>query len=279
MKNNLENKTLEEKLAKILLWFGIGVFLLFFIWTIWQDWNTSFYIDKSTASEIGDFLGGFVGSIWSLAGILLFYSALKLQRKDLQNQQEEIKLQREEMKLQRKEFEKNNINTILYRQIDMLNININKILEKHDYIEGTVNKIIDKYKELVNSLRLDRSTSSSEISTWSKDIETLEIDKRESKLIVELIEQLYNIINIIRAVSVGNQTLFDFAYKVIITNCSIKINELKKYLLFLKTDEKFEEKLATGESIDSLSLTRYLNWTEQNIKNESMEEKVNNEEQ
>lgn len=81
-----------------------------FLWRV----NISFgaEIDAGKFGTFGDFIGGVLGSIWSLCGVLLFYSALKEQRKDarinshaLQQQIEALKLQSEEFKLQRTELE------------------------------------------------------------------------------------------------------------------------------------------------------------------------------
>lgn len=60
-------------------------------------------------AQVGDFIGGLVGSIWALAGVLLFFSALKIQR-------EELKLQRQEFKEQRLEFVTSRVTTIIYKQ-------------------------------------------------------------------------------------------------------------------------------------------------------------------
>ncbi|PTB88561.1 hypothetical protein C9994_17705, partial [Marivirga lumbricoides] len=63
-------------------------------------------------AKFGDIIGGLIGSIWSLAGIFLFYLALTEQRKDIKINQDTLKsqiksldLQIEEYKLQRIELE------------------------------------------------------------------------------------------------------------------------------------------------------------------------------
>lgn len=63
-------------------------------------------------AQVGDFIGGLIGSIWALAGVLLFFSALKIQR-------EEFKLQRQEFKEQRLEFVTNRVATIIYKQKEL----------------------------------------------------------------------------------------------------------------------------------------------------------------
>lgn len=52
-------------------------------------------IDIQSTSMIGDFFGGVVGTIWSFAGVLLFFLALRLQSKELGLQIRELKDTRE----------------------------------------------------------------------------------------------------------------------------------------------------------------------------------------
>lgn len=77
-------------------------------------------INKEIISLYGQFIGGIAGSIWTLAGVALFYAALRrqttefevqrnqleMQREELILQRDELKLQRYETELQRKEFER-----------------------------------------------------------------------------------------------------------------------------------------------------------------------------
>ena len=84
----------------VLIFFGIIIFL-------WNDFN--FSIDKKISSEkfgaFGDFIGGIVGSLWALAGVILFYVALKEQRKDFTTNRKVLNAQSETLKQQIKEFE------------------------------------------------------------------------------------------------------------------------------------------------------------------------------
>ena len=40
--------------------------------------------------QVGDFIGGVIGSVWALAGVFLYFSALKLQQQELKSQREEM---------------------------------------------------------------------------------------------------------------------------------------------------------------------------------------------
>lgn len=97
-------KTLET-LSKLLISFGLGL-LIYSSYCYYNGSNFDNY------SKFGDSIGGLVGSLWSLAGILLFYLALTEQRKDIKINQETLKsqiksldLQIDEYKLQRLELE------------------------------------------------------------------------------------------------------------------------------------------------------------------------------
>lgn len=53
--------------------------------------------------QVGDFMGGVIGSLWALAGVFLYFSAIKMQNKELENQS---KFRREDRILDSiKEFE------------------------------------------------------------------------------------------------------------------------------------------------------------------------------
>jgi len=113
MSQNTE--TNYEQFSKILILGGtfviiIGIFAHSFDSEVFGD----------ILGQYGEFVGGVAGSLWTLAGVMLFYSALRkqteefkvqqvqleLQRKELELQRDELKLQREEAVLQRQEFER-----------------------------------------------------------------------------------------------------------------------------------------------------------------------------
>ena len=103
-----------ESIAIGILITGLFIIIYFSVRMVFDEmlpWGSDVEYDKT--GQIGDFIGGVVGSLWALVGVLLFYRALMLQRdalttqnNALDNQQEELKLQREELKLQREELRK-----------------------------------------------------------------------------------------------------------------------------------------------------------------------------
>ena len=72
-------------------------------------WGRNFFdfdstIDDGMLGTLGDFVGGVIGSIWALVGVILFYMALKEQRKDIATNQEALAKQIEALEIQTNEF-------------------------------------------------------------------------------------------------------------------------------------------------------------------------------
>jgi len=115
MTSNLRNFTqrlkdsfFSEASAIVTIVLGIFIILVSLILFLSKgnfQYNSSLPIDESKIAQFGDFIGGFVGSIFSLVGILLFYVALRDQRKDFATGQETLQVQLEAFKQQVKEFE------------------------------------------------------------------------------------------------------------------------------------------------------------------------------
>lgn len=73
---------------------GIGLIVLaVFIYNICGTYVISRDLtpeDMAQTGQIGDFMGGVIGSIWALAGVLLYFSALRLQQQEMKSQREEM---------------------------------------------------------------------------------------------------------------------------------------------------------------------------------------------
>ncbi len=67
------------------------------------SWLFNFSITKDIG-EWGNYISGITGSLWALAGVILFYRTLLLQKKEIEFQREELGLQREEIRLQKEEM-------------------------------------------------------------------------------------------------------------------------------------------------------------------------------
>lgn len=69
----------------LLILIGIGVMIWFIIrLLIFEDyWNPSYNINLSAIGQVGDFIGGFSGTLFALVGVVLLFETLALQRTEL----------------------------------------------------------------------------------------------------------------------------------------------------------------------------------------------------
>ncbi|WP_300228215.1 putative phage abortive infection protein [uncultured Bacteroides sp.] len=87
----LRNFTLVQ-CAHICMYSGLLILIVFLIiisfsYTIGGHLTPD---DMAQTGQVGDFIGGVIGSIWALAGVLLYFSALRLQQQEMKNQREEM---------------------------------------------------------------------------------------------------------------------------------------------------------------------------------------------
>jgi len=82
---------------------GLIIFIFFIsrLATNYEPFKGDVELDKS--GQTGDLIGGIVGSIWSLAGVILYFTALRLQAN--------------EIRIQTRDFNINRITTILYNEV------------------------------------------------------------------------------------------------------------------------------------------------------------------
>ncbi|MDW3192721.1 MAG: putative phage abortive infection protein [Cytophagales bacterium] len=146
-------KLFSEKASLILVFLGIFLIALGLLLFLWNELQLSATgtINKEKFGQFGDFIGGLVGSIWALAGVILFYVALTEQRKDLKINQDVLKQQIAEFKLQRQELEET-------RQV----FNLQKF-------DNTFFNLLKAQNDIVNSLFVD--TIRTKTSGSKKDIE------------------------------------------------------------------------------------------------------------
>jgi hypothetical protein len=125
----LENQIYRLKnWAWVFVFIGIGIFIacVFYL----------FFNDKAKINEVGDFIGGVVGSLWALAGLFFIYIAFIGQKVEIKLQQEDLTLTREELQ-KTKEVFKQQSRIMLNQQSDTTFFNL---LENH-------RKLIDSFKK------------------------------------------------------------------------------------------------------------------------------------
>ncbi len=121
----------------------VGLGIIYYFFTTVQNLGTDpLGLDNETMSMIGEFFGGTVGSIWALAGVILFFLALIYQRRELEYQRQELKETREVLEKQSA--------TIALQQFDntffqLLNFHIDA--SRKIQLQGELNGFEQLYKD------------------------------------------------------------------------------------------------------------------------------------
>lgn len=98
----------NEKTVANTIFIGFVIsFLAFLLFVLKGSWefDVSKNIGEEKIAQFGDFIGGVIGTIFSLVGVILFYISLKEQREDFKTNQEGLKMQLQAFDQQIREFE------------------------------------------------------------------------------------------------------------------------------------------------------------------------------
>lgn len=106
-------KIFTEKFSRILIILGFIIIVAsIVVYKYSHPFNAELPVDSSLLDSFGSFIAGSAGTLWALAGVILFYVALNEQREDLKISRETLALevkaleeQSEALLLQKKEFE------------------------------------------------------------------------------------------------------------------------------------------------------------------------------
>lgn len=118
--NEQEKKEIffSENTGKLFAICGIiFIVLAAIIFILLGNWSFSKTLNEEKIGQFGDFIGGIIGSLFSLAGVILFYVALKEQRKDININQENLKLQNIALNQQVEEFREQKAELIETRKV------------------------------------------------------------------------------------------------------------------------------------------------------------------
>ena len=150
-------KIISEKNSKVLLWLGLLLLLIGLCLFFWKEsLSSDFQINSEKISHFGDFVGGVIGSIWSLAGVLLFYVALTEQRKDIEINRDALNAQVEALKQQVKEFELQRTELEETRNVFKEQSTTLQIQR----FENTFFQLLSLYHELVDKLNIRKTPGS-----------------------------------------------------------------------------------------------------------------------
>lgn len=123
-----------ERSAFLLIWVGVTIIILTTLSYSVPSLKNFF---SERFGDYGELIGGIVGSLWSLAGVILFYEALRFQRTELKMQRHELELQRHEIIEQTEQQRLQNI-TLAYQAF-----------------ENTFFQLMTLHNEIVESLNME----------------------------------------------------------------------------------------------------------------------------
>ncbi|KIX19925.1 hypothetical protein SY27_15460 [Flavobacterium sp. 316] len=146
-------KHLSEKNSLKLVYIGFGLIAIGLVFFLWKEWDNVRYdeVDSAKIGQFGDFIGGVVGSIWALAGFILFYVALNKQKEDLEINRDALKSQIEAMSLQTEEFKAQKEELEETRKI-YIEQNKTQNLQR---FENTFFNMLSLHHQIVDSIDLD----------------------------------------------------------------------------------------------------------------------------
>lgn len=202
-------------------------------------------INPEVTGQVGDFIGGFVGAIWALTGVLLFYAALRVQKKELE-------IQREELTQTRKEFEVTRMTNIIYKQIEIAEANINRLeIDTINFFgENVTLKSYDALNEFMKAIYALKvsSENKSDVSPLAKFSHFF---KKNLNEIDSFFRKLSNIVKVVKATTLREKidlTILNELKMIFFTNTS------HEFLLHLETIkiaiEKTSEILKENKKID-----------------------------
>lgn len=202
----------NEKVISAVIMLGVALLVVSIPLFLWGE--DTFAISKKINSEkfgqLGDFVGGLMGSLWALAGVFLFYKALTEQRADFNNnkkalelqvealnqQIEEFKLSREEQKLSRKVYEEQS-KTAKIQQFDS---SFYSLLDVYLNIKNNLNTTIpDYFRVLVSEISKHYDDSMKDPIAQRKALVTsfIEIYNNKREALSRYFRALYRLLSII----------------------------------------------------------------------------------
>ena len=231
---------------------GIAVIYLFFYALNKKD--PTFWQNIETMGVAGEFLGGTVGSIWALAGVILFFLALIYQKR-------ELVLQREELKESRKIME-NQSATIAIQQFEntffqLLNFHINASNAIRNTTLGTNGRshnpfdaLYNDFKKEVSALKKRRKQDTGNVSPDDESFEicfktvyegyknTFQHYLENYRTLIFLIESKGHdpafYFNILKSHFTEQEVLTQFYYVVLLAKDDLLLAASEKYSLFHK---------------------------------------------
>ena len=135
------------------MWLGVGIFFIGMVLFLWNDnlFEIGGSIKSDKIGQFGDFVGGIIGSLWALAGVVLFYVAIRDQRSDIDTNRKVLKTQVEALNKQIEEFGLQREELELTRQIFTEQRDTLKLQQ----FESTFFNLVNLHHQIVDDIDLD----------------------------------------------------------------------------------------------------------------------------
>ena len=171
LQNNLSYQSMKKfnsLFKKFFIYFlGICAFLsvlagfgiVYYVFTSVKDLDLSVQSDLHTLSMLGEFFGGAVGSIWGLAGVVLFYLALIYQRRELELQRKELLESRKIMDSQSKTIEIQQFENTFFQLLEF-HLDAAKKIELQEDGNG-FDKMFNEFKKAISNTKRKRKKDGS----------------------------------------------------------------------------------------------------------------------
>jgi len=240
-------------------------------------------IDQQLTGVIGDFIGGIVGTIWSFAGVILFFLALRLQSKELSLQLEELKDTRLVFKTQ--QFENTFFNLLknqneirLNTEIKKKNYNYETHSNQDNYTRGNsafeeIKEILLKEKENLES-NLTKSKKAKSILEGDSEIKDEYWDKERSEKFLKKFKKHYSIsYDLVEDnPSLYPKIIFKIVYKRFNNQLSHYFRNIYHILLYIKENEEREISANVVNEMNGDKVGIYIN--NENIAIKGIKEKI-----
>lgn len=155
-KKSFSDRIFSDNTALITTLVSFAVLLLsLIVFLCFGSWGFSWVLDEQIVANYGDFVGGVVGTLLAFTAAILYYVALREQRKDVKNNQislslqtEALKQQIEEFKQQREELEETR--RVYERQTDLMELQ-SRIMKQQQF-ESSFYSMMKVYLDCKNQM-------------------------------------------------------------------------------------------------------------------------------
>lgn len=109
-KKSFSDRFFSDNTALITALFSLVVLIVsLVVFLVFGSWHLSWILDEQIVANYGDFVGGVVGTLLAFTAAILYYVALREQRKDVKNNKESLTLQTKALEQQIEEFKQQRV--------------------------------------------------------------------------------------------------------------------------------------------------------------------------